>query len=217
MNIRKTKGDFLKGNANIHGKCLLVSVAVAFVLCVVASVAEFEAGCENVRQNVLRLHVIANSNSDEDQTLKLKVRDAVLEAGEGVFGNGKTSEEAAMMISDNAQLLEDAAEKVITDNGYDYSVSVEVCEDFFPTRTYSDVTLPAGEYTAVKVIIGDGGGKNWWCVMFPPLCLPVAQDEVDISDYLNYYGESVVTAKPKYELRFKVVEWAQKLRARGKG
>ena len=116
MNIRKTKGVFLKGNANIHGKCLLVSVAVAFVLCVVASVAEFEAGCENVRQNVLRLHVIANSNSDEDQTLKLKVRDAVLEAGEGVFGNGKTSEEAAMMISDNAQLLEDAAEKVITDN-----------------------------------------------------------------------------------------------------
>ena len=103
--------------------------------------------------------------------------------------------------------LQNAAQNVLTENGFDYGVRVEIGKDYFNTRTYDgEVTLPAGEYEAVRVILGEGKGQNWWCVMFPPMCLPAAEADTEISDVLTQNEEDVVKSNPKYEARFKIVE-----------
>ena len=153
------------------------------------------------------MHVIANSDSAEDQAVKLKVRDAVLEAGEDLFDGTLTAEGAEQVLDSDIERLQNAAQTVLTENGFDYGVRVEIGKDYFNTRTYDgEVTLPAGEYEAVRVILGEGKGQNWWCVMFPPMCLPAAEAETDISDVLTQNEEEVVRSDPKYEARFKIVE-----------
>lgn len=195
-------------------KIFEISAFAALVFAIIISLVSFESGCEQVRKNVLRLHVIANSDTYEDQQLKLKVRDAVLEAGETVFGSGADAADAARLIEKNGQALTLAARRVLKENGCDSDVAVSVCEDSFPTKTYGRYTLPAGRYTAVKVTIGEGRGRNWWCVMFPPLCLPAAENKVELDDVLGAQGIDVVTSKTRYEVRFKIVEWVEKLRER---
>jgi len=115
-----------------------------------------------------RLHVVANSDSDEDQALKLKVRDAVLEASKGY------SEINDELLS----VMQKAAEECIKREGYNYGVTVELSEMWFDTRDYDGFSLAAGMYDAVKVKIGKGEGKNWWCVIFPPLCAAVSEKEL---------------------------------------
>ena len=150
------------------------------------SVGAFAYNCSRVRSDVLRMHVIANSDCGADQQLKLMVRDAVLEA---------------------------AAREVIERAGYDYPVSVNVVNEYFATRCYGSLTMPAGRYTAVKVVIGEGAGRNWWCVMFPPLCLPAAQDRGGNLDAFFDDGElKVVESSGRYEPRFKIVEIIEKLK-----
>lgn len=120
--------------------------------------------------SVIRLHVIANSDREYDQKLKLKVRDAVLEK----FGNELDTYEgidySRAEIEKNLELIEKCAKDVIDSSGYDYDVKASLGKSDFPTKTYGDVTLPAGTYEALKIEIGKAEGKNWWCVMFPPLC-----------------------------------------------
>ncbi|MGN1418917.1 MAG: stage II sporulation protein R, partial [Acutalibacteraceae bacterium] len=166
-------------------KALEIAAFVAFALAVIISTASFEKDCEGVRTSVLRLHVIANSDSQEDQALKLQVRDAILKKGRQIFGNSSTKQSAEKYIGEHTAELEEAAQAVIEENGYDYPVKVELGESYFPTKTYENVTLPAGTYDAVRVIIGSGEGKNWWCVMFPPLCLPAACGDTELSDVMN--------------------------------
>ncbi len=158
------------------------------------------------------MHVIANSDSEEDQSLKLEVRDAVLSAGKEIFDGSITSKEAIEKISPHIDMLEQTALKVIKDNGFDYSVKITVAEEYFKTRTYDNsVTLPAGYYTAIKVIIGEGKGENWWCVMFPPMCLPSAVAECEMSDVLTDDETNIVSDNEKYKFRFKIVEVFQEL------
>ncbi len=161
-----------------------------------------------VRSETLRLHIIANSDSEEDQALKLKVRDAVLASTGELFAevSGKTEAVAAAEYSSDD--IKAVAENVIRAEDFDYSVQVEVTEMWFETRSYDGFTLPAGDYDAVRIIIGSGEGKNWWCVMYPALCVPGA--EADIS---AEYGEntSFVTAGG-YEIRFAVIEWIEHLK-----
>ena len=195
-------------------KIMELSVFSALIISVIIGICTFESGCEQVRESVLRLHVIANSDSEDDQALKLKVRDAVLEAGKDVFGSGKTSAEAAELIDENKDYLQFVAKREIMENGYDYDVDICICEDEFPTKTYGRYTLPAGRYTAVKVIIGEGSGHNWWCVMFPPLCLPAAQNDVRLDDVMNESCVDIVSSQTRYEVRFKIVECIENIRAR---
>ena len=184
----------------------------------VLSVAVFAYNCSRVRHDVLRMHVIANSDSDEDQSLKLRVRDAVLERGAELFDGTVTAQDAKERIEPKKEELAAAAREVIEEEGYDYPVSVDVVNEYFATRCYGDLTMPAGRYTAVKVVIGEGAGHNWWCVMFPPLCLPAAQGrESDIDAFLDEDELKVVQSSNKYEPRFKIVEIIERLREKAAG
>ena len=177
------------------------------------SVGAFAYNCSRVRSDVLRMHVIANSDCGADQQLKLMVRDAVLERGAQLFDGTVTADEARRKIEPHKAELEAAAREVIERAGYDYPVSVNVVNEYFTTRCYGSLTMPAGRYTAVKVVIGEGAGRNWWCVMFPPLCLPAAQDRGGNLDAFFDDGElKVVESSGRYEPRFKIVEIIEKLR-----
>ena len=125
---------------------------------------------EALAENIIRLHVIANSDSDEDQNLKLAVRDAIVEEVGYLFADNRDKYTAKGEIEANIDRIENISREVISDSGFDYGVSVELGSAEFPTKAYGDVTFPAGSYDALKVVIGDGRGKNWWCVLFPPLC-----------------------------------------------
>lgn len=195
-------------------KIIECSIFIGFIIAIVLSVTSFAETCDEIRTDVLRLHVIANSDSYEDQQLKLKVRDAVLEAGENIFDGSVTRENAQEKIEKEKESLEKVAKKVVEENGFDYDVEITVTEEYFTTRTYENVTLPAGDYMAVRVLIGESAGKNWWCVMFPPLCLPAAETDIDL--FFNDRQVKLVERSPKYEPRFKIVEIFESLKNRFK-
>ena len=187
-------------------KAIDISVFITLIICIIATVS-FENSCKGIREEILRLHVIANSDSDADQQLKLKVRDAVLLSGEAIFSGSEDIISAQGKISEKTDVLLNSAREIIYNLGYDYDVKIELKRSYFPTRVYDDLTLPAGYYKAVRIIIGEGKGKNWWCIMFPPLCLPSAtkKDEI-ISTFLTEEERNIVTADPDYEVRFWIVE-----------
>ncbi len=181
-------------------KIVAVTTAVAAAL----SVVSFASGCADVRRDVLRLHVVADSDSETDQRLKLMVRDAVLKKGGEVFDGTVTADEAEKIITPHIDELKAVAEAVLKENGCDYTVDITVGEEYFATRCYEDFTMPAGVYTAVRVNIGSAEGQNWWCVMFPPLCLPAASADADA--FFTDDEMKIVSSSPKYEPRFKIVE-----------
>ncbi len=190
---------------------LEASVLIAVILACSLNMVSFAKQCDSIRNKMLRMHVIANSDSEKDQELKLKVRDAVLLAGKEVFDGSITADEAQEKIIPHISYLEQVAKKVIIENGFDYDVNITVQKEFFDTRVYDNsVTLPAGYYTAVKVIIGEGEGKNWWCVMFPPMCLPTVSSKGSTEDVLNSQENEIVTNSGKYKVRFKIVEWYER-------
>ncbi len=184
-----------------------ISVLIAVLITNMFSFAGFSKQCDEIRNKVLRMHVIANSDKDFDQELKLKVRDAVLNEGKELFNGSLTANDAEEKIIPNINKLEKAALKTIRENGFDYNVNIYVAKEFFKTRVYDNsIALPAGEYTAVKVVIGEGKGKNWWCVMFPPMCLPATKGDVKMEDVLNEEEMYIVSNSKKYSFRFKIVE-----------
>lgn len=185
-------------------KLFIKFVAVVTVVAAVFSVVSFASGCAEVRRDVLRLHVVGASDSEFDQSLKLKVRDAVLEKGGELFDGTVTADEAEKIITPRIDELKAVAEAVLKENGCDYKVDITVGEEYFTTRCYEKFTMPAGVYTALRVNIGSAEGKNWWCVMFPPLCLPAAS--VDADAFFTDDEMKIVSASPKYEPRFKIVE-----------
>ncbi len=186
----------------------IIFLAIVLVTAIVSSTVSFAQTCDEIRSDVLRLHILANSDSEEDQALKLKVRDAVLKEGADIFEGSSDVNEAIKAITPQKERLKSIAEKVIFDHGKDYPVTVLLETEYFETRTYEDVTLPAGEYLAVRILIGEGKGHNWWCVMFPPLCLPAAEGET-VDAYMNDDEVKLVKSQPRYEPRFKIVEWCQ--------
>ncbi len=192
-----------------------ISVLIALVICCATSINTFSKQCDSIRDKMLRMHVIANSDSKEDQELKLKVRDAVLEAGKELFDGSVTSKDAEKILVPHLKDLEQVALETIKNEGFDYSVKITVGEEYFKTRIYDNsVTLPAGYYTAVKVVIGEGAGQNWWCVMFPPMCLPAANSQCEISDVLTVDETDIVTNSEKYKFKFKIVEFLEDLMKR---
>jgi stage II sporulation protein R len=185
---------------------LLRAVAAALVLSLAISLCGFTGECNEIRERVLRLHVLANSNTKEDQQLKLKVRDTVTETAAGLFDTAADEGEALEQAKAKLPIIEAAAQQRVYQEGYDYTVKAELCEMYFTTRHYDTVTLPAGIYDALRITIGNGKGKNWWCVVFPPLCVSAATQAKEISDVLEPEQEEIVTKPEKYEVRFKIVE-----------
>ena len=193
-------------------KRIELSILISLVLCCMLNITVFSNQCDSIREKMLRMHVIANSDSEEDQNLKLKVRDAVLLKGKEIFDGSVTANEAEEKIKPHIDELEKTALSIIKNAGYNYDVNITVQKDYFKTRTYDNsVTLPAGYYTAVKVIIGEGKGQNWWCVMFPPMCLPAANAECKIDDVLNSEESNIVSNGKKYKIKFKIVEICEEI------
>ena len=195
-------------------KKIELSVCIAILISIIFSIASFADTSESVRNQVLRLHVLANSDSAEDQELKLKVRDAILNAGCDIFDGSTDVNNARLKIEPYTDDLINVAEKVIIDNGFDYDVKIYLCNEYFTTRTYETVTLPAGEYLALKVIIGEGKGHNWWCVMFPPMCISAADEENEMKNVLNADEISLIKKNPSFEPRFKIIEIFESLKTK---
>lgn len=172
---------------------------------------QYFSDCAELRSEVLRLHIIAASDSERDQSVKLKVRDEILKSGAEIFDGSVTAAQAQEKIRPYTEKLESAANAVLRENGCDYTAQLEIVNEYFDSRQYGDKTLPAGKYEAVKIILGGGSGKNWWCVMFPPLCLPaVTQAENESYAVFSGAGAQVVSGGSEYKVRFKIVEIVEK-------
>ena len=159
---------------------------------------------------VIRFHVIANSDSPEDQALKLAVRDRVLEQAQAVYPENATLPQARAALEGALDQLAQAGQAVVEEQGYDYQVTARMEQCWFPTKEYDGFALPAGEYTALRVVIGEGQGQNWWCVAVPPLCLGAAGETVDTAAQAGYFTPeqvSLVTEENTgYVLKFKGME-----------
>ncbi len=164
---------------------------------------------KEVYSGVVRLHILAESNSEEDQALKLKVRDAVLSAfGEEIESLGSVSE-VEEYINGNLGAFEECAEKTLLENGCEKEVNLSLCREYYPTREYEGVRLPAGEYLSLRIVIGEGEGRNWWCVMYPPLCTSSAKADEELSEAgftPNQIRFLTDDESPKYVIKFKIVE-----------
>lgn len=170
-------------------------------------------GEDAVYDSVLRLHVLANSDSEEDQELKLAVRDALLTVGEGMFDACRSREEAQCIVEERLSLFEETARAVVSERGYDYDVTLHLGYEEYPRRQYEAAAFPAGEYLSLRVVIGEGTGENWWCVLFPPMCMSAASgtrtaEEAYISVGLTGEQYRVITESESttYAVRFKILE-----------
>lgn len=190
-------------------KLFNISLIFALIFSVLLSMVSFDASCEELRDNVLRLHILANSDCDYDQSLKLSVRDALLREGEGLFSGADTLEDAKALANANAETIKIIAEKTLKEQGCDYPVNVKVDKTFFDTRVYDDFTLPAGVYDALNVEIGKAEGRNWWCVIFPSICVGAAGD---LSDTAPDAAVNIAKNSKKFVIKFKIVEVYEKIK-----
>lgn len=170
-----------------------------------------EAG---VYDKLVRLHVVANSDSDEDQALKLKVRDALLEYSHEILSGCKTADEAKAAVEAHRDDIISVCRGVIAENGSDHPVSLKLGFEAYPEKTYGGVTLPSGDYYSVRVIIGEGGGHNWWCVLFPPLCVGAAEEERSVMASAGLTKDEVDLLTDndggKYVLKFRIIEFLRR-------
>lgn len=199
-------------------KILLSVVAIVISLYLAFSCTYFTTSAQTVKDDVVRLHILANSDSETDQEVKLKVRDALLETNAAILEKGVTTENARMYFEESKDVMSATAERTLKENGFNYNVKITLGTEYFETRKYGDLTFPAGHYTSLKVILGEGKGKNWWCVMFPPLCVPAAEgvetDKEKTADYLSESGEKIINGGNKYVVKFKFLEIYEELRSK---
>ena len=188
---------------------LIVLILFSFFIFISAA-SYVNAVSEDIAQSVFRLHVIANSDSKEDQDLKYKVRDKVLEYMNEISMDCSSKEEVILLAEEHKEEFKKIAEDVIKENGYDYTVNISIGNFDFPTKTYGDISLPAGEYDALRIEIGEAKGQNWWCVMFPPLCfvdvtsgvVPNESKEV-MKENLNDEEYNLISDKESSDIQFK--------------
>lgn len=195
----------------------LAAVSGLIISLMCASVSEVYTHYQNITSNVLRLHIPANSDSDEDQAVKLLVRDELLSRSERIFAECDTREEVIAAAKDNLDEFERTADRVLAENGFDYTASAELAEMPFDERVYGDLTVPEGTYTALRITLGSGEGHNWWCVMYPPLCLPCFADKSEeemfdeCGDYISDGEEKMLREPEKIGVKLYIVELFQKV------
>jgi stage II sporulation protein R len=197
-------------------RLLPLELALLLALAATAVWGAWSLGCqEDLSGRLIRLHVIANSDDAADQELKLQVRDRVLQEAEAVLAGAGSREEAERALTAALPRLEDAAAREIAAQGAVFGVTASLERTAFPTRDYGTFALPAGEYTALRIVIGEGRGRNWWCVVFPPLCTAAATDleETAVSFGLEQDDVELMDAEePAYVLRFRSLELWDMLR-----
>lgn len=187
------------------------ALVCGFVLAALCSFFPFAAACGQLPRDVVRLHVVANSNGAEDQAVKLLVRDAVLEEAARWYQGAGSMEEASSRLCTHLQSIAGAARQVLGEQGMGYSATAQMTEMYFPTRDYGDFRLPAGRYRTLRVTLGEGAGKNWWCVVFPSLCLPAATQEEALLT-LPEGERQVVEGGRDVQVKLKAVELWESLR-----
>ncbi|NFG62431.1 MULTISPECIES: stage II sporulation protein R [unclassified Clostridium] len=168
-----------------------------------------ELNYEEVKNSLIRFHVIANSDTNEDQSLKLKVRDEVINYLYPYLNKSDSLEESREIIKNNVEEVRSIAKKVIKENNYAYDVNIELSRENFPEKSYGNIVLPQGNYEAFRIIIGSGQGRNWWCVMFPPLCfVDESKAKIEYEKTQNKIKEEInkKDSKDNIKIKFKVVE-----------
>ena len=192
-------------------KKIELATVLALIICMVLNITIFFASCENIRHDVLRLHILANSDTAADQALKLRVRDRLLSEGYDIFDGAHSLMEAKATAVKNFAGIKKICQEEVKAQGYNYTVNVSLEKAFFETRYYEDFTLPAGNYDALRVVIGKGEGHNWWFVVFPALCTSAASDKT-VSEYLDDEELALIEADRRFEIRFKCVEWIENIK-----
>lgn len=191
-------------------KLFVKSVCIAFVLTVLYSVIPFQAECTDISNEVFRLHILASSDSDYDQNVKLSVRDKVLEYTESLFQNAKSKEDAEQVISQNLPAITEVAQNEVYRSGSNDKVKAEITNMYFTTRHYDSYTLPSGMYDALRITIGEGKGHNWWCVMYPSLCIYSEENRDEKAKEVFDDAQYDIVKNEKYEYKFKIVEIFEK-------
>lgn len=203
---------------------IILSITVGMIVTVMVNTIKVYSNdkAQSISNEVLRFHVLANSNSEEDQKLKILVKDKTIEKFKDVISAFKSKEESVKGFEEKLKEIENYAQKVINDEGYSYKIVAEVGKSFFPTKTYGDVTLPKGEYLGLRLIIGNGTGENWWCVMFPPLCYVDEAiegsrkgiiDDTDLEKILGTENYKIIVEDTlEYRFKFKIVEMFQNIK-----
>lgn len=161
---------FLNKFLNKKFKKYFILLLLLFLFTSISAMSYVHAVSTHLADSVFRLHIIANSDSYEDQNLKYKVRDAEIAYLSSISKGINSKEEVIALVKENLNNFQKIAENVVKENGYSYKVTVHVNEFYFPTKNYGDISLPAGMYDALRIELGSATGQNWWCVMFPPLC-----------------------------------------------
>lgn len=191
---------------NSENKLKIWETAALVALCIALCVGTWAQARQNaISSDLVRLHVIAVSDDEHEQDIKLKVRDAVLNYLKPVLKDAENSKEAKKIISDHLNGIAGAAAKASEGRG----VKVSLDWEHYPTKSYEGFTLPAGNYESLKIVLGEGQGHNWWCIVFPPLCLEAAQAQ-QVESVMAKEDYAIVSDSEGYELRFKLVElWGE--------
>ena len=187
---------------------------VLTLLLVTLVIAVFPTDAEaRIYNDTFRLHILANSDSKDDQELKIKIRDKLLIKYGDILSDCLDMEHAESLCQSLLPEINDECEEWIRELGYDYSVRCELSREWYETRDYENFSLPQGFYTSLRIIIGEGSGKNWWCVMYPPLCLSLATEDAPGDDtIINYTKEEIhLIEKNGYNIKFKSLELISKL------
>ena len=202
--------NFKKIFNNYKIKIILILAFLLFIYTTICAISYADYISNDIADSVFRLHVIANSDSSEDQNLKYKVRDSLLEYMNSICADCQNKEEAIALVNTNKAQFREIALNTIHNEGYNYDVKINIGNFEFPTKTYGDISLPAGNYDALRVEIGEAKGQNWWCVMFPPLCfvdvssgiVPDESKEV-LEDNLSDEEFALVSDNSNTEIKFK--------------
>ena len=187
------------------------AACTAFLLTVIFSVIPFQADCRDIADNTFRLHILANSDSDADQALKLKVRDKMLSYTAELFRDAPDKETSMQAVGQHLREIAEVACDEVRANGYDYPVKAEITRMYFSTRHYDGYTLPAGMYDALRLSIGKAEGHNWWCVMYPSLCLSSATEREERAKKVYSEEEYHEVTDDSVAYKFKLVEWFEEL------
>ena len=171
-----------------------------------------QAKQNDLAQELVRLHIVAESDSEEDQAVKLMVRDAVLEVLEPKLVGIETQHDAQELIDGELSSLTILAKSVLEEQGHECEAKASVATETFPTRNYDGFALPAGDYVSLRIVLGEGGGKNWWCVVFPPLCMTSVENADAFSELSEENAKLIVTDENEYVLKFHIIEWFERVR-----
>ena len=192
-------------------KILFKALCCGVIISCLFSLSGFFSACDDIRDRVFRLHIIANSDSPEDQALKLRVRDEITEDTKDIFRDCRTKDEAIKAASENIDDIRHKAQEIIKKNGSSLDCDAYVTRMNFDTRVYEDFSLPGGSYDALRIVIGEGQGHNWWCVLYPAVCVPCA--EKDIGSALSENETDIVHDSDRYAVGFRFVEVFEDIRS----